>query len=94
MSYMKHEDVPEDEEIFNFRFRHIKTDKTNKYKLIGCESDKLYDNDKLFNFWSNQVLNEEISVCYKKSDANKNMCLCTVDNMSLKIKIISLTYSF
>ena len=28
--------------------------------LIGSESDELYENDKLFNFWSNKFINKEI----------------------------------
>ena len=51
-SYMKNEDVPENKEIFVYGFKHVKTDQIDNYILFGCESDELYENDKLFNFWS------------------------------------------
>ena len=38
----------------------LKTDKINNYILIGCESDKLFENNNLFNFWSNKFINKEI----------------------------------
>ena len=28
--------------------------------LIGCESNELYENEKLFKFWSNNFVNKEI----------------------------------
>ena len=59
MTYTKYEDIPENREIFIYGFKHVKTNKVNNYILIGCESDELYENDKLFNFWSNKSLNEE-----------------------------------
>ena len=61
-SYMRNEDIPENKEIFIHGFKHIKTDKTDKYVLIGCESVDLYENDKLFNFWSNKIINKEIEM--------------------------------
>ena len=48
--YTKDEDLPEHKEIFVYGFEHIKTDKIDKFVLIGCESDELSENDKLFNF--------------------------------------------
>ena len=39
--------------------KHIKTDKIDKFILIGCEADDLCENDKLLNFWSNKFLNKE-----------------------------------
>ena len=59
-SYIKYEDIPENKEIFIYSFKHVKTDKTDNYILIGSESDELYENDKLFNFWSNKYINKEI----------------------------------
>ena len=58
-SYMKNEDVPENKEIFIYGFKYIKTDKIDTYFLIGCESEVLYGNDKLFNFWTNRCINKE-----------------------------------
>ena len=59
-SYTKNEDIPENNEIFVYSFKHVKTDKVNNYILIGSESDELFENDKLFNFWSNKFINKEI----------------------------------
>ena len=59
-SYIKYEDVPENKEIFIYGFKHVKTDKIDSNILIGCESDELFDNGKLFNLWSNKFINEEI----------------------------------
>ena len=59
-SYIKYEDLPENKEIFIYSFKHVKTDKVDNYILIGCESDELFENDKLFNFWSNKFINNEI----------------------------------
>ena len=60
MSYKKYEDIPENKEIFIYGFKHVKTDKIDNYVLIGCESDELFENDKLYNFWSNKFINKEI----------------------------------
>ena len=59
-SYTKNEDTSENKEIFVYGFKHVKTDKVDNFILIGCGSDVLYENDKLFNFWSNKVINKEI----------------------------------
>ena len=59
-SYTKNEDIPENKEIFIYSFKHVITDKVDNYILIGCESDELFENDKLFNFWSNKFKNNEI----------------------------------
>ena len=58
-SYMKNKDIPENKQIFVYGFKHIKTDKIDNYQLIGCESDKSYESDKLFNFWSKNFKNKE-----------------------------------
>ena len=60
ISFTKYEENPENKEIFTYGFKHIKTDKVDNYILIGCESDELYENDKLFNFWS--YMNKEIEM--------------------------------
>ena len=60
MTYTKNEDIPENKEIFIYGFKHVKTDKIDNYILIGCESDELYENNKIFNFWFNKFINEEI----------------------------------
>ena len=59
-SCIKYEDIPENKEIFIYGYKHIKTNKIDNYILIGCESDELFENDKLFNFWSNKFINNEI----------------------------------
>ena len=59
-SYIKYEDISENKEIFIYGFKHVKTEKIDNYTLIGCESDELFENDKLFNFWSNKYINNEI----------------------------------
>ena len=59
-SYIKYEGIPENKEIFIYSFKPVKTDKVDNYVFIGCESDELFENDKLFNFWSNKFINNEI----------------------------------
>ena len=59
-AYMKHEDVPESQEIFVNGFNPTKTDKIEYFVKIGCESDELFENDELFKLWSNKLLNEEV----------------------------------
>ena len=59
-SYIKYEDIPENKEIFVYGYNHIKTNKIDNYILIGCELDELFENDKLFNFWSKKFINEKI----------------------------------
>ena len=59
-SYIKYEDIPENKEIFVYGYKQIKTDKIDNYILIGCETDELYENNELFNFWSNKFINEEV----------------------------------
>ena len=59
-SYNKYEDIPENKEIFVYGFKYVKTEKIDNYIFIGCESDELLQNDKLFIFWSNKFINNEI----------------------------------
>ena len=59
-TYIKYEDIPENKEIFIYSFKPVKTDKVDIYILIGSESDELHENDKLFNIWSNKLINNEI----------------------------------
>ena len=59
-SYTKNEDIIENNEIFIYSFKPVKTDKVDNYVLIGSESDELQENDKLFNIWSNKFINKEI----------------------------------
>ena len=56
----KNEDIPENKVIFIYSFKHVKTDKIDNYVLMGSESEELFENDKLFNFWSNKFINNEI----------------------------------
>ena len=58
--YIKNEDNSENKEIFIYGFKHVKTDKIDNFILIGCESDEIFENVKLFNFWSNKFINEEV----------------------------------
>ena len=60
LTYTEYEDIPENREIFIYGFKPFKTDKIDNYTLIGCESDELVENDKLFKFWSNKLINKEI----------------------------------
>ena len=59
-SYIKNEDILEDKDLLFNGFKHIKRDRVDKYNLIGCKSDELYENDKLFNFWSNTFISKEV----------------------------------
>ena len=59
-SYIKYEDIAENKEMFVYGYKYIKTDKIDNYILIGCKSDELFENNKLFNFWSNKFINEEV----------------------------------
>ena len=59
---MKNEVSPENKEIFVYGFKHIKTDKIDKFILFRCESDELFENDRLFDFWSNNFFKKEIEM--------------------------------
>ena len=59
-SYSKNEDMPENKEIFIYSFKPVQTIKVDNYILIASESDELHENDKLFNIWSNKLINKEI----------------------------------
>ena len=58
--YIEYEDIAEIKEIFIHGLKHNKTDKVGSFILSGCESDELYESDKLCNFWSNKIINKEI----------------------------------
>ena len=60
MTYTKYDDIPENQEIIVYGFEHVETDKVDKFILVGCSTDEFYENDKLFNFWSNKVMDKEI----------------------------------
>ena len=57
--YNKNEDISENKEIIIYGFKHVRANKVVNYFLIGCESDELYENNKLFNFWSSKLINKE-----------------------------------
>ena len=61
-SYVKNEYVPENKDIFVYGFKHVKTDKVDKYALIGCDLHELYEYDILFNFWSNIFINKQMEI--------------------------------
>ena len=88
-SYTKNEDIPENKEIFIYSFKHVKTDKVNNYILITCESDELHENDKLFNIWSNKLINKEIENRNFKSTGWPFMTLVKRNNF-FKIQGISI----
>ena len=88
-SYMKNEDNPENEEIFFNGFKHIKTDEIDNYISIGCESDKLHENDKLFDFWFKKFIIKEIEVRDFKITGWSFMTLVKRDNF---FKILSICY--
>ena len=74
---MKHQDVPENKEIFIYGFVHIETDEIDKNILIGCESDGIFENDKLCKFWSNKILDKEIEIRNLKTTGWSFMTLVT-----------------
>ena len=53
-------EINENKETIIYGFKHVKTDQVEKYTMIGCESDELYEHDKLFKFWSNKGVKKEI----------------------------------
>ena len=59
-SYIKYEDIPENKEIFFYSFKPVQTNKVKNYILIASESDELHEYDKLFNIWSNKLINKEL----------------------------------
>ena len=59
-SYKKYGNLPENKGIFINGFKHVETHRIDNYVLIGCKLDVLYENIKLFNFWSNKFTNNEI----------------------------------
>ena len=61
-SYIKNEDISENKETFVYAFNHVKTDKVDKHIKIGSESHVLYENNKLFNLFSNRFINKEIEM--------------------------------
>ena len=61
-SYIKKEDILENKQIFNYAFKHVRTDKVDNYILIGFESQEFYENDKLFNFWPENFVNKAIEM--------------------------------
>ena len=59
-SYTKYQETPDNKKILIYGLRHFETKKVDNFMLRGCESDDLYENDKLFNFWSKKFINEEM----------------------------------
>ena len=58
--YTEDQVFSESREVFIYGFKYKKTDKVNRYNLVGCESDELNDDNQLFNFWSKINLKKEI----------------------------------
>ena len=88
-SYIKYEDIPENKEINNYAFKHDKTDKIDNYVLIGCDSGELLENNKLFNFWSDKFINNELENRYFKITGWPFMTLVKGNNF-FKIQGISI----
>ena len=86
-SYLKNEDFPENEEIFVYGFKHVKTDKVDNHIIFRCESDELYENDKLFNFWTDKFINKGIEMRNFKIPGRSFLTLFKRNNF-LKIQII------
>ena len=61
-SCAKYENIPENNEIFICGFKLNKTNNIDNFLLSRCESDKLCENDKLFDFWSNKFTNKELAM--------------------------------
>ena len=61
-SYTIYEELREDKGMFNYGFKHIKTNKVDSYIRVRCESDEFCETDKLFNFSTNKYINEEIEM--------------------------------
>ena len=57
-SYKIYEEVPENKEILLYELNLFKTVKIDNYILIGCKSDELYENDKLFILWFLKFINK------------------------------------
>ena len=60
MTCTKYEGVSENKEKIIYGFKNVKRDKVDNYILFGCQSDELFEYDKLFIFWSGKFINEEI----------------------------------
>ena len=79
--YIKNEHISENKEILIYGFKHIKTDKIDKYILFGCESDDLYEYDKLFTFLCNNLKKKEIELKNFKITAWSSMTLFKRNNL-------------
>ena len=64
-SWISNEKNPENKKSIVYDFKYVETDKINNCILFGCESDELYENNKLFKLWSDKFLIQEIGM--KKS---------------------------
>ena len=60
-SCIKNESIPENKEIFIYGFKHIERGKLEGCLKIGCESHKLCEKNKLFNFSSFINVNKGIA---------------------------------
>ena len=79
-SYKKNENISENKEIFIYGFKHVTTKKVDNFILIGFESDELYENNKLFNFWSNKFIIKEIETRNFKTSGWSFMTLVKRNN--------------
>ena len=87
--YTIHEDIFGNKHILLYGFKHNKTDKVNKYILIGCESDELNETDQIINFWSNKFINKAFEKRNFKKTGWSFMTLVKRDNF-FKIQCICL----
>ena len=85
-SHTKYEEIPANKEIFVYGFKHNKTEKVDSFILIGCESEELCENHKLFNFWSNKFINKEIEMRNFKLTGWFSMTLVKRNSFFVKFK--------
>ena len=85
--YTKCEEIPENKEIFVYGFKHFRRDEIDNYTLIGRNSDVIYENDNLFNCWSNSFINEEME---KRNFKIREWSFMTLVKNNIFLKIYSL----
>ena len=66
--YMRREEIFENKEIFIYGIKHFETKKVETYILIECESDEIYEIDKLFIFWFKKIIIKEVKIKKNRDD--------------------------
>ena len=72
--------TPENIEIFVYGLKHNKTKNADTYIIIGCGSDELNENNKLYNFCSHKFVNRQIEMRVFKITGWKFMTLFKGNN--------------